>query len=401
VVTQGQEAFPPWNLAMTRPTFTYLDHAASTPVDSRVLEAMMPWFCEHPANASSSHRAGQAAAAAVAQARQQIADMIDAQPESVTFCSGATESCNLAIKGLLRAQLRQGKPVHIISSETEHRAVLDPLARLAREGASVDLVGATPDGIVLPQSVIDRLGPDTSMVSIMLVNNEIGTINDVQTIAEVCQERGILVHCDASQAAGKCELHLPSLKVDLLSFCSHKMHGPKGVGVLIRSPHAQQFPVESLIEGGGQEHGLRSGSLNVHGIVGFGAAAKLVQNERNDDCRRIGALRDRLADIITTLDPSAVIHGLDAPRVPHILSASIPSAPPGGIVDLLNPICCAGAAACSSAANSPSHVLDSMGVDSSTAAATIRLSLGRTSTQQDVDAFGARLATVLASKVCG
>lgn len=363
---------------------TYLDHAASTPVDPRVLEAMLPWFTNQPANPSGRHTLGQSAAEAVEQARGQIASMLGCKYEDVTLVSGATESCNLAIKGLVRPQLARSEAVHIVSSAIEHAAVLDPLRRLEREGAAVDLLPPTRGGRIEPEELKRRLRDNTSLVSIMWINNEIGTINDVAAIGELCRDQGVLFHCDATQAAGKVQMELASMPIDALSLCAHKMHGPKGIGALVLQGRAAGRLVEPLIEGGGHERGLRSGTLNVPGIVGFGAAAALCESELGADLENIKVLRAELTREVLKSHPDATINGDQDHCIPHILSITIPQPSAESLIDLMPTIACAGGAACGSSQNKPSHVLTAIGLDAATIAGTIRLSFGRSTTHDDV-----------------
>jgi cysteine desulfurase len=363
----------------------YLDHAASTPVDPRVLEAMRPWFSERPGNAASQHLYGRMAAAAVEQARCEVAAMLGTASERITFVSGATESCNLALKGLMRPRLRRGETVHIVSSATEHPAVLDPLRRLEREGAVVDLVPPTQSGRVSLEEVTRRLRDDTALVSLQWVNNELGTINDVEGVGHACRERGVLLHCDASQAPGKLPIDLSDLPVDALTISGHKMHGPKGCGVLVLQGRAQGRPVEPIVEGGGHEHGLRSGTLNVPAIVGLGRAAAIVASEGASECERITVLAAHLRSELQRARPDAVFNGDFDRQVPHILNLTIPSQHADPLIERLSGIACSSGSACGSARHEPSHVLRAIGLDDATIAATIRLSLGRETTREDID----------------
>jgi len=369
----------------------YLDNAASTAIDPQVLEAMLPWFVQRPANPSGRHAAGREAEAAVEHARAQLAHMLACESKAVTFTASATESCNLALKGLIRPRLRRGEPVHIVSSAVEHSAVLDPLRRLECEGASVDLTPPTPGGWIDPAEVDRRLQDDTALVSIMWVNNELGTINDIAAIGERCRDRGILFHCDASQAVGKIPVDLSTVPVDAVSLCAHKMYGPKGAAALVLQGRAVGRPLEALIEGGGQERGLRSGTLDVPGLVGFGAAAARVCEVLHDDFERIAKLRDTLQAAILAAHPDAIVNGELDRRAPHILNITIPTSGPEPLIDQLAGVNCSVGAACPSAKGEPSYVLTAIGLGAEAAAATARLSLGRTTTDEDIrkasDAF--------------
>ena len=373
---------------------TYLDHAASTPVDPRVLEAMLPWFTNQPANPSGRHSLGRRAAEAIEQARGHIASMLGCKRAEITFVSGATESCNLAIKGLVRPRLARAEAVHIVSSAIEHAAVLDPLRRLEREGAVVDLMPPTRGGRIDPDELKRRLRDGTSLVSIMWVNNELGTISDVAAIGELCRDRGVLFHCDATQAAGKIQFELASMPIDAISLCSHKMHGPKGIGAMVLQGRAVGRPIESLIEGGGHERGLRSGTLNVPGIVGFGAAAALCESELDADVERINTLRAELTRGVLKGHPDATFNGDQDHCIPHILSITLPQSSTESLIDLVPTIACAGGSACGNSQNEPSHVLTAIGLDAATIASTIRLSFGRSTTLDDVTEAVAALAAI-------
>jgi len=364
----------------------YLDYAASTPTDPRVLGAMLPWFTDRPGNAASQHPQGRAAAAAVERARGQIASMLCVASDRVTLVSGATESCNLAIKGLMRPRLMRGERVHIVSSAIEHPAVLDPLRRLEREGAAVDLVAPTQSGLVSPEDIVRKLQDDTAMVSLQWVNNELGTINDVEAVGDVCRDRGILFHCDASQAPGKVPIDLSRMPIDAITISGHKMHGPKGSGALVLRGRAEGRPIEPLLEGGGHERGLRSGTLNVPAIVGLGQAAALVASGWEDECEHVTDLMNQLEMGLKRQCSDAVLNGDGGQRVPHILNVTIPSQHPDPLIDRLSGIACSSGSACGSARHEPSHVLRAIGLDDAAIANTVRLSLGRETTKADIDA---------------
>jgi cysteine desulfurase len=364
----------------------YLDHAASTPLDPEVLRAMVPWFVERPANAASKHDLGLQAAAAVARARLELAATLGCQADHLTFTASATESCNLALKGLVRPRLRRGESVHIVSSAVEHPAVLDPLRRLEREGALVDLAPPTSGGWVDLDEIERRLQDDTALVSIMWVNNELGTINDVAAIGAMCRDRGILFHCDASQAPGKVAVDLAAIPVDAVSVCAHKMHGPKGAAALVLQGRAVGRPIEPLIEGGGHERNVRSGTLDVPAIVGFGCAANIAATCLDEDAPRIESLRDELQTRILGVRPDAIVNGDQNRRAPHILNITIPTSGPEPLLERLPGIACSSGSACASAKDEPSHVLAAIGLTPAAAASTIRLSLGRATTQGEITA---------------
>lgn len=375
-------------------TPVYLDYAASTPVDPRVLEEMLPWFTERPSNTASRHGPGVQAAKAVEQAREQVAEMLGCAAADLTFVSGATESCNLAIKGLIRPRLRRGESAHIISTAIEHAAVLEPLRRLEREGAVIDLVPPTPGGWIDPAMIEARLRDDTAMVSVMWVNNELGTINDIEAIGGLCRDRGVLVHCDASQAPGKVAMQVADLPVDTVSICAHKVYGPKGAGGLVVQGRASGRPIEPLIEGDGHERGLRSGTLDVPSLVGFGAASSLALGNLETDRERIAQFRGQLIKIATEAHPTARVNGDPDRCVPHILNLTIPATGGDPLIDRLPGIACTGGAACASLHNAGSHVLTAIGIDQADVANTVRLSLGRPTTLADIDAAAAQLAAI-------
>ena len=289
----------------------YLDYHATTPADPRVVEAMAPYFTERFGNAASRHHAfGWAARDAAEAARRQVAGLIGADPREICFTSGATESNNLALKGALSAA-GAARP-HIVTVATEHRAVLDPCRRLADAGARVTEVTPDSDGLVSPKSIEQALADDTVLVSVMLANNEIGVLQPIAEIAEITRARGILLHSDAAQAVGRVPVDVGALGVDLLSFTAHKLYGPKGIGALYVRRRRPRVPLAPIIDGGGHERGLRSGTLNVPGIVGFGAAAEICRTELAAEGERIGRLRDRLLAALTgRLDGVTVNGSLD------------------------------------------------------------------------------------------
>lgn len=362
----------------------YLDHNATTPLDERVFEAMLPFLREHFGNpASRTHPYGWAAAKAVDEARQRLAAGIGAQPDEVVFTSGATESCNLAIKGLARALADRGR--HIVTCATEHRAVLDPCDRLAREGWEVSVLPVDGWGCVTPEQVEAVLRPDTVLVSVMLANNEIGTLQPVAAIAQACRDRSVLVHCDATQAVGRIAVDMAGLGADLLSFSAHKLYGPKGIGALVVRRRRPRLRLEPLLDGGGHEQGMRSGTLNVAGIVGLARAVELCLEILVDEGARQVALVHRLREGICSQLEGVVENGHPTERLPNTLNLSFAGVDGGALILGVKEIAVSSGSACSSADPAPSHVLLAIGRSRQMAAASLRFSLGRATTSGDID----------------
>lgn len=331
---------------------------------------------------SVQHDYGWDAAAAVARARRAVADLVGAAAGTILFTSGATEANNLAIKGAARAAAARGR--HIITLATEHPSVLAPCRRLAVEGFRVSVLPVAPDGLIAPGAVAAAITPETVLVSVMAANNEIGVLQPLAEIGALCRARGILFHSDAAQAAGKIPLAVDALKLDLLSFTAHKLYGPKGVGALF----VREDPpvaLEPLIDGGGQERGLRSGTLAPALCVGFGAACTIAVADMAADARRLGALRDRLLARLQAALPGLILNGSRTARLPHNLNLSFPGVDGGELIDALTGIAVASGSACSSADPAPSHVLRALGCDDRQAAASLRLSLGRPTTDAEID----------------
>ena len=371
-------------ILMMRTPPIYLDHHATTPVDPRVVETMLPFFSERFGNASSRHHPfGWEARDAVAAARKQVARLIGADPREIIFTSGATESDNLAVRGVVTADARG--PVHVVTMTTEHHAILDPCRRLEREGVEVTCVPPRPDGLCDPALVAAAIRPDTRLVSVMAANNEIGVAQPITEIAELTKARGILLHTDAAQAVGKIPIDVGALGVDLLSLTAHKFCGPKGIGALYVRRRRPRIAIAPLTDGGGQEEGLRSGTLNVPGIVGFGTAAAIARAELADEARRVGALRDRLlAGLRDRLDGVTVNGSLTA-RVPHNLNVSFDGIEGESLLVGLDDIAVSSGAACTTANPEPSHVLAAIDVPARLARASIRFGLGRTTTADEID----------------
>ncbi|MEM6799476.1 MAG: cysteine desulfurase family protein [Planctomycetota bacterium] len=374
----------------------YLDNHATTRVDPRVVEAMLPWFTEAYGNAGSvGHGFGDDAHEAVERSRSAIAGAIGARPDEIVFTSGATESNNLAIRGVALRKRRRGD--HLISVATEHRAVLDPLVRLERAGYRISLLpvqqhGATDAGWLDPQQVADAIDDDTCLVSVMLANNEIGVVQPIAEIAPLCRDAGVLLHCDATQAVGKLPVDVEELGVDLMSFTAHKLYGPKGVGALFVRGRDPIVRLEAQVTGGGQERGRRSGTLNVPGIVGFATALELCTTEMPAERDRQAALRDRLA---ASLLAEAAPAELCGPELSATTEAGCPLRLPGNLMIALGNVDgeavqlrCPGlaissGAACSSADPEPSHVLQALGMTADQARSSLRFGIGRFTTEED------------------
>ncbi len=361
----------------------YLDYAATTPVDPAVAQAMMQCLGEDGAfaNPSSAHGPGRAAAARIERARAQVAALIGAEPQEIVLTSGATESSNLAVLGVARANADRGR--HIVTSRIEHKAVLDPCKRLEREGFSVSYVAPEGSGCIDPAAIAAALRPDTVLVSIMHVNNEIGVIEDIEAIGAICRAAGIAFHTDAAQSAGRIAVDVRRLPVDLLSLTAHKIYGPKGVGALFLRRGARPL-VQPQSFGGGQEGGLRPGTLPTHQIVGFGVAAELAAARRQADHARLEALRDRLWAGIEGVG-GVHLNGAAAPRVPHILNVSFDDVEGESLIAALSALAVSTGSACSSASGDPSYVLRALGRNTRLAESSLRFSLGRLTSAGEID----------------
>ncbi len=362
----------------------YLDYAATTPVDPRVAEKMCECLtCDGTfANPASAHAPGRAARGAVERARSQVAALVGAEPNEIIFTSGATESDNLAIKGVANFYRQKGR--HLITSRIEHKAVLDTCKQLEREGFQVTWLKPDVDGLIQPSMVEQALRPDTVLVSIMHVNNEIGTANDIAAIGRVTRERGVFLHVDAAQSAGKLPIDLKNLQVDLMSFSGHKLYGPKGIGALYvrREPRVQLDP---LIHGGGHEHGLRSGTLATHQIVGMGEAFDLARQELAKEAPQLSALRDELWRALHAAIPQAMLNGHETQRVCGILNVAFPGIEGESLLFACNALAVSSGSACTSADRQPSFVLRALGRDDQLAGSSIRFSVGRFTTAAEVE----------------
>lgn len=362
----------------------YLDNHSTTRVDPRVLEAMLPYFTEIYGNAASvSHRFGWDAGAAVDRARGQVAAAIGAESKEIVFTSGATESNNLALKGALPHVKRKGN--HLVTVGSEHKAVLDPMKRLAREGWQLTVLPPDPDGGVSVEAIAAALTDQTVLVSVMAANNEVGTINPVGAIGALCHERGILFHTDATQAVGKTPIHVQDDCIDLLSLSAHKLYGPKGIGALYVRRRDPQVRLVPLFDGGGHERGFRSGTLPVPLIVGLGEAIELAVLEREDESARLLALRERLHAGIVARVPATQLNGHPTRRLAGNLNLSFAYVDGEALMMAMRDIAVSSGSACTAADPEPSHVLRAMGVSEELARASLRFGLGRFTTAEEID----------------
>lgn len=370
---------------MTIKTPVYMDNHATTPMDPRVLEAMVPYFLEKFGNAASrTHRFGWEAEAAVEDSRETIASLIGASSgKEIVFTSGATESNNLAIKGV--AEYYKSRGNHIITTTIEHKAVLDSCKRLETQGFEVTYVKADANGIVDPEAIRAALTDRTILVSVMLANNEVGTIQPIAKIGEMTRERGILLHTDAVQGVGKTPFHVEAMNVDLASVTAHKMYGPKGVGALYVRRQKPRVRLTAQMDGGGHERGNRSGTLNVPGIVGFAKAAEIMIKEGAQENARIAALRDRLYAKLTGELDQVILNGDRERRLPGNLNVSFAFVEGEALMMAIKDVAVSSGSACTSASLEPSYVLHSMGLDEDLAHSSIRFGIGRFNTEEEVD----------------
>ena len=361
-----------------------MDYHATTPCDPRVLEAMLPYFSGHYGNASSrGHAFGWQAAGAVQIAREAIASLIHADPSEIIFTSGATESINLAIKGVY--EMLSGKGKHMITISTEHRAVLDTCNHLEKLGAEVSYLPVQTDGLVDLETLESSIRPDTILIAVMYANNETGVVQPIRLIGEIAKKHGIIFFSDATQALGKTSVHVLQDGIDLLACSAHKMYGPKGVGALYVRRKNPRVRLAAQLDGGGQERGFRSGTLNVPGIVGFGKAAGLATAELNSNMEWTGRLRDRLERGLLKFEGTS-LNGNSLQRVQTVSNISFAQVPGNRLLEsLLKEIAISSGSACSSASPEPSHVLKAMGLDDESANQAIRFSLGKYNTEEEVD----------------
>jgi cysteine desulfurase len=362
----------------------YLDYHATTPMDPEVLKAMLPYFCDVFGNAASrNHEFGWTAEAAVEKARKQIAQLVGATDKEIIFTSGATESNNLAITGA--AEMYREKGNHILTSPIEHKAVLDTCHSLEEKGFKITYLPVDSTGRVTPEAVLQAITPQTILISLMTANNEIGTINPIAAIGRICKEKGILFHTDAVQAAGKIPLNVDELGVDLLSLTAHKIYGPKGIGILYVRRKNPRVRLTPLIHGGGHERGMRSGTLNVPGIVGFGKAAELAQKLMSEETLRIGRLRDRLWSGIQEELDEVYLNGHPVERLPNNLNVSFAFVEGESLMMGMKELAVSSGSACTSSSLEPSYVLKSIGVGEDLAHTSIRFGLGRFSTEEEIN----------------
>ena len=360
----------------------YLDYGATTPVDPRVVDAMIPWLREHFGNpASRSHAWGWEAEEAVEKARGEVAQLIGADPREIVWTSGATESNNLAIKGA--AQFYKGKGKHLITVKTEHKAVLDTMRELERQGFEVTYLDVQENGLLDFEVFKAAIRPDTILASVMFVNNEIGVIQDVVALGNLCREKGVIFHVDAAQATGKVEIDMTKLPIDLMSLASHKTYGPKGIGALYvrRKPRVR---LEAQMHGGGHERGMRSGTLPTHQIVGMGEAFRIARVEMKDDLAKAAALQKRLIDGLSDVE-QVFINGDMAHRVPHNLNISFNYVEGESLIMGIKGLAVSSGSACTSASLEPSYVLRALGRSDELAHSSLRMTIGRFTTEEEID----------------
>jgi cysteine desulfurase len=372
----------------------YMDYHATTPVDPRVVQAMLPYFTDHFGNAASrNHPFGWEAEEAVDLARKQVADLIGANPKEIVFTSGATESDNLAIKGV--AEMYREKGNHIITCVTEHKAVIDTCKRLEKEGYRVTYLPVQKDGLISLDDLRQAISDKTILISIMTANNEIGVIQPIAEIGAIAKEKGIIFHTDGVQAVGKIPFNVNELKVDLVAMSAHKMYGPKGVGALYVRRRNPRVLLSPQIDGGGHERGMRSGTLNVPGIVGFGKAAELCRQEMASDTARLTALVERLNKKLHEGLDEIYINGSTTHRLPHNLNISFAYVEGESLLMGINDVAVSSGSACTSASLEPSYVLKALGAGDDLAHSSIRFGLGRWTTDEEVDYVANKLIAVV------
>lgn len=373
----------------------YLDNHSTTPMDPRVLEVMLPYFTEKFGNAASrNHAFGWEAEEAVENARKQIAKLIHADAKEIVFTSGATESDNLALKGVVEMYHEKGD--HIITSATEHRAVLDTAKALeAKRGIKVTYLPVDKFGMVNPEDVRNAITDKTILISVMFANNEIGTINPLKEIGKIAKEKGVLFHCDATQGVGKVPINVQEMGIDLMSFTGHKIYGPKGIGALYVRKKNPRVRIAAQMDGGGHERGMRSGTLNVPGIVGFGAACALAQKEMPEESARLRGLRDKLKKTLETELDEVYVNGSLEHRLPHNLNISFAYVEGESLLMGINDVAVSSGSACTSATLEPSYVLKALGAGDDLAHSSIRFGLGRFNTEEEIDYVGNKVVEVV------
>jgi cysteine desulfurase len=360
----------------------YLDYSATNPCDPRVVDAMIPWLREHFGNpASRSHAWGWEAEAAVEKAREHVAALIGADPREIVWTSGATESNNLALKGAAGFYKTKGK--HLITVKTEHKAVLDTMRELERQGFEVTYMDVQSDGLLDLEAFKAAIRPDTILASVMFVNNEIGVIQDIAAIGKICREKGVIFHVDAAQATGRVDIDLATLPVDLMSLTSHKTYGPKGIGALYvrRKPRIR---IEAQMHGGGHERGMRSGTLPTHQIVGMGEAYRIAKEEMHEENKRISALRQRLMNGLKGIE-QVFINGHETQRVPHNINMSFNYVEGESLIMGIKGLAVSSGSACTSASLEPSYVLRALGRSDELAHSSLRMTIGRWTTEEEID----------------
>lgn len=361
----------------------YLDNNATTPMDPRVLEAMLPYFNEKFGNAASrNHPFGWAAEEGVDYAREQIGKLINCSEKEIIFTSGATESNNLAIKGVFEMYAAKGN--HIITATTEHKAILDTCAHLEKLGAKITYLQVKADGLIDLEELANAITDQTILISIMYGNNEIGVVQPMKEISAIARSKGVLLHTDATQAVGKIPVDVEADGIDLLSFTAHKMYGPKGVGALYVRRKNPRVKVTAQMDGGGHERGMRSGTLNVPGIVGFGKACEIAMQDMEKDAQRLSVMRDRLEKSLLDLE-EAYVNGNTAHRLPHVANISFKYVEGEGLMMAMKDLAVSSGSACTSASLEPSYVLKSLGLNDDLAHSSIRFGLGRFTTDEEID----------------
>jgi cysteine desulfurase len=374
----------------------YLDYHATTPVDPRVLAEMLPFFCERFGNpASRQHAWGWEADKAVDVARAQVAALINATPSEIIFTSGASESNNLALKGAAESRRDHGR--HIVTVATEHKSVLDACKRLSTCGFEVTVLGVQTDGLLDLDQLRRAMTPQTILVSVMAANNEIGTLQPLETIGDIAHQHGALLHTDAAQAAGKVPIDVRAMNIDLLSLTGHKLYGPKGAGALFVAKAKPKVALAPQIDGGGHEHGLRSGTLNVPGIVGLGRATEICREEMPAESARLRGLRDRLLDGLRVRLGGITVNGTLERRLPHNLHITFAGVEGEALLMAIGDLAVSTGSACSSGSQAPSHVLQAIGAVRDEGGASIRFGLGRNTTAEDIDYAIDRVVTVVSS----
>lgn len=372
----------------------YFDNHATTPLDPRVLEAMMPYFTSQFGNAASrNHAFGWQAEEAVEKARKQIADLIGANAKEIVFTSGATESNNLAIKGVAEMYAERGN--HIITAATEHKAILDTCKHLEKQGYRITYLGLEPDGLIDLEKVKAAITDKTILISVMYANNEIGVVQPIREIGKLAKEKGILFHTDAVQAVGKIPVNVIQDNIDLLSLSGHKIYGPKGVGALYVRRKGPRVQLSSQMDGGGHERGMRSGTLNVPGIVGLGEACAICQREMSGEAKRLAAMRDRLKRLLEDALDETFINGTMEHRLPNNLNISFAYVEGESLLMGINDVAVSSGSACTSATLEPSYVLKALGIGDDLAHTSIRFGLGRFNTEEEVDFVAGRVIAVV------